>query len=67
MLVLASDIVPIAGVALANAKCLSPLPALLRARAASSLGALNPLPLVAVTGVHANVFISRSCGCAHCE
>merc|ERR1712216_278886 len=34
-------------------KCLSPLPALLRARAASSLGALNPLPLVAVTGNNA--------------
>ena len=47
-----ADLVPLAGVALANAKCFSPMPALLRARAENVL-TISPLPLVAVTGNNA--------------
>ena len=49
-----ADLVPLAGVALANAKCFSPMPALLRARAENVL-TISPLPLVAVTGNNAAV------------
>ena len=47
------DAVPFAGVLLANAKILSPLSAVLNVRETASLGALNPVPLVAVTGNNA--------------
>jgi len=51
---LAADaMLPLCGVVFANAKCLSPLNAVLRARSEATLGNLNPLPLVAVTGNNA--------------
>lgn len=48
-----ADAVPIAGVLCSNAKLLSPLSAVLRVRETATLGSLNPVPLVAVTGNNA--------------
>jgi len=48
-----SSLLPLCGVVLANAKCLSPLSAVLRVRTLGTLGSLNPLPLVAVTANNA--------------
>jgi hypothetical protein len=51
---LAADaMLPLCGVVFANAKCLSPLKSVLRARSEETLGNLNALPLVAVTGNNA--------------
>ena len=47
-----AQLVPLAGVVLSNAKALSPLQSILRVRAEQSLGNLNPIPLIALTGTN---------------
>jgi len=53
MLLPVETIVPVAGVVLCNLKCLSPMSAVMRVRQTQSLGSLNPVPLVTVTGNNA--------------
>lgn len=53
MLIIDPQAIAVAGVVLCNAKCLSPMSAVLRTRQTQVLGSLNPIPLVAVTGNNA--------------